>query len=120
MEDEKGRQITSPLIVVPPVQRIEPSAIGRSQNSGDAGAGVAPQDREALFITTCAKFTPQTTNPNTLQIALQTRIKVLRSPGAVENRYAASTGNTNHPSASGQWLSGEQHNRLLRGVKVTR
>lgn len=42
VEDEKGVKITSPLIVVPPVQRIEPSAIDRSK-LGDAGAGVAPR-----------------------------------------------------------------------------
>ncbi|WP_254556600.1 fimbria/pilus periplasmic chaperone, partial [Salmonella enterica] len=29
VEDVKGVKITSPLIVVPPVQRIEPSALGQ-------------------------------------------------------------------------------------------
>lgn len=34
VEDEKGVKITSPLIVVPPVQRIEPSAIGQVKIQG--------------------------------------------------------------------------------------
>ncbi len=45
VEDEKGVKITSPLIVVPPVQRI-----GTGQNSGDAGAGVAPPGSGNPFL----------------------------------------------------------------------
>lgn len=118
VEDEKGVKITSPLIVVPPVQRIEPSAIGQVKIQGMPALASLPQDRETLFYYNVREIPPQSDKPNTLQIALQTRIKVFLPPaGAIENRYAASLAIQDHPSASGQWLSGEQSDRLLRGVK---
>lgn len=117
VEDEKGTKITSPLIVVPPVQRIEPSGTGQVKIQGMPALASLPQDRETLFITTCAKFRRKATSPIRCKSPCKRASKFLPSAGAVENRYAASLAIQNHPSASGQWLSGEQHNRLLRGVK---
>lgn len=117
VEDEKGVKITSPLIVVPPVQRIEPSAIGQVKIQGMPALASLPQDRETLFITTCAKFRRKATSPIRCKSPCKRASKFLPPAGAIENRYAASLAIQDHPSASGQWLSGEQHNRLLRGVK---
>lgn len=63
VEDEKGVKITSPLIVVPPVQRIEPSAIGQVKIQGMPALASLPKDRETLFYTTCAKFRRKATSP---------------------------------------------------------
>lgn len=83
MEDEKGVKITSPLIVVPPVQRIEPSAIGQVRIQGMPALASLPQDRETLFYYNVREIPPQSDKPNTLQIALQTRIKVFYRPQAL-------------------------------------
>ncbi len=60
-------------------RRPAASALSRRQRTGrtrDAGAGVAPRDGENPLLQR-AKFRRKATKPNTLQIALQTRIKVL-------------------------------------------
>lgn len=80
MENEKGEKITSPLTVVPPVQRIEPSGTGQVKIQGMPVLASLPQDRETLFYYNVREIPPQSDKPNTLQIALQTRIKVFYRP----------------------------------------
>lgn len=116
VEDEKGAKITSPLIVVPPVQRIEPSAIGQVKIQGMPALASLPRIGKP-FITTCAKFRRKATSPTRCKSPCKRASKFLPPAGAIENRYAASLAIQDHPSASGQWLSGEQSDRLLRGVK---
>ncbi|MCH5760337.1 fimbria/pilus periplasmic chaperone, partial [Salmonella enterica] len=70
VEDEKGTKITSPLIVVPPVQRIEPSGTGQVKIQGMPALASLPQDRETLFYYNVREIPPQSDKPNTLQIAL--------------------------------------------------
>lgn len=117
VEDEKGVKITSPLIVVPPVQRIEPSAIGQVKIQGMPALASLPRIGKPFFITTCAKFRRKATSPIRCKSPCKRASKFLPPAGAIENRYAASLAIQDHPSASGQWLSGEQSDRLLRGVK---
>lgn len=117
VEDEKGVKITSPLIVVPPVQRIEPSAIGQVKIQGMRRWRRSPRIGKPFFITTCAKFRRKATSPIRCKLLCKRASKFLPPAGAIENRYAASLAIQDHPSASGQWLSGEQSDRLLRGAK---
>lgn len=117
VEDEKGVKITSPLIVVPPVQRIEPSAIGQVKIQGMPALASLLRIGKPFFITTCAKFRRKATSPIRCKSPCKRASKFLPPAGAIENRYAASLAIQDHPSASGQWLSGEQSDRLLRGVK---
>lgn len=117
VEDEKGVKITSPLIVVPPVQRIEPSAIGQVKIQGCRRWRRSLRIGKPFFITTCAKFRRKATSPIRCKSPCKRASKFLPPAGAIENRYAASLAIQDHPSASGQWLSGEQSDRLLRGVK---
>lgn len=118
VEDEKGVKITSPLIVVPPVQRIEPSAIGQVKIQGMPALASLPKDRETLFLLQRAR---NSAAKRQAQYAANRPANAHQSflppAGAIENRYAASLAIQDHPSASGQWLSGEQSDRLLRGVK---
>lgn len=100
MEDEKGVKITSPLIVVPPVQRIEPSAIGQVKIQGMPALASLPRI-ETLFITTCAKFRRKATSPIRCKSPCKRASKFLPPAGAIENRYAASLAIQDHPSASG-------------------
>lgn len=90
IEDEHGKKISSPFAVLPPVQRIEPGE--KSQVKVQAMPAVAqlPQDRESLFYFNLREIPPKSTKPNTLQLALQTRIKLFYRPKGIElSRSAA-------------------------------
>ncbi|EIT7186892.1 MAG: fimbria/pilus periplasmic chaperone [Serratia marcescens] len=83
IEDEQGNKIQSPLTVLPPVQRIE--AGGQSQIKIQAlpAANLLAQDRESLFYFNLREIPPKSDKPNTLQIALQTRIKLFYRPASI-------------------------------------
>ncbi|CCJ86241.1 fimbria/pilus periplasmic chaperone [Cronobacter dublinensis] len=83
IEDAQGNKITSPLTVLPPVQRVEAGA--KSQVKVQAAPAVAslPQDKETLFYFNLREIPPRSNKPNTLQIALQTRIKLFYRPAAI-------------------------------------
>ncbi|MDN8683057.1 fimbria/pilus periplasmic chaperone, partial [Staphylococcus aureus] len=76
MEDVNGQKVESPLIVLPPIQRIEPG--DKSQIKIQALPDIAklPQDRESVFYFNLREIPPRSDKPNVLQIALQTRIKL--------------------------------------------
>lgn len=83
IEDEQGNKITSPIIVLPPVQRIEPGAKSQVKVQGLPAANNLPQDRESLFYFNLREIPPRSEKPNTLQIALQTRVKLFYRPKAI-------------------------------------
>ncbi|NTY86587.1 molecular chaperone [Serratia fonticola] len=83
IEDAQGNKISSPLTVLPPVQRIEPGAKSQVKVQGLPAANALPQDRESLFYFNLREIPPRSDKPNTLQIALQTRIKLFYRPKAL-------------------------------------
>ncbi|WP_437124508.1 fimbria/pilus periplasmic chaperone [Atlantibacter subterraneus] len=91
LEDVQGNKITSPLTVLPPVQRVEPGAKSQVKVQATPAVNSLPQDRETLFYFNLREIPPRSTKPNTLQIALQTRIKLFYRPAAIrlDNTQAA-------------------------------
>ncbi|CAI1948935.1 Chaperone protein papD precursor [Serratia fonticola] len=83
IEDAQGNKINSPLTVLPPVQRIEPGAKSQVKIQGLATINSLPQDRESLFYFNLREIPPVSDKPNTLQIALQTRIKMFYRPAPI-------------------------------------
>ncbi|HBS6039732.1 fimbria/pilus periplasmic chaperone [Klebsiella aerogenes] len=83
IEDEKGNKIQSPLTVLPPVQRIEPGKPSQVKIQALPAAKMLPQDRETLYYFNLREIPPRSSKPNTLQIALQTRIKLFYRPTAI-------------------------------------
>ncbi|RTP97307.1 molecular chaperone [Enterobacter sp. WCHEn045836] len=83
IEDESGNKITSPLTVLPPVQRIEPGKPSQVKIQALPVAKQLPQDRETLYYFNLREIPPKSNKPNTLQIALQTRIKMFYRPTAI-------------------------------------
>ncbi|MEO3990394.1 fimbria/pilus periplasmic chaperone [Pseudocitrobacter cyperus] len=83
VEDVNGNKINSPLTVLPPVQRIESLSSGQVKVQGMPGLASLPQDRETLFYFNVREIPPKSSKPNTLQIALQTRIKLFYRPAAI-------------------------------------
>ena len=83
VEDEDGKKIQSPFIVLPPVQRIEPGKSSQIKIQTLPEIKQLPQDKESLFYFNLREIPPKTDKPNTLQIALQTRIKMFYRPKAL-------------------------------------
>ncbi|EPN2807067.1 fimbria/pilus periplasmic chaperone [Serratia marcescens] len=83
IEDEQGNKIQSPLTVLPPVQRIEPGKPSQVKIQALPAAKVLPQDRETVYYFNLREIPPKSTKPNTLQIALQTRIKLFYRPAGI-------------------------------------
>lgn len=96
IEDAKGNKISSPLTVLPPVQRIEAGARSQVKVQTAPALGALPQDRESLFYFNLREIPPRSNKPNTLQIALQTRIKLFYRPAAIALDKTA--------AANGEWV----------------
>ncbi|AIB38779.1 fimbria/pilus periplasmic chaperone [Pseudomonas simiae] len=83
IEDEKGAKITTPLIVLPPVQRLEPGKKSQVKVQALPAAKLLPQDRETVYYFNLREIPPRSDKANTLQIALQTRVKLFYRPAAI-------------------------------------
>ncbi|EKN6248336.1 molecular chaperone [Yersinia enterocolitica] len=83
IEDEQGNKINSPLTVVPPIQRVEPGAMSQLKIQSLPAVNQLAQDRETLFYFNLREIPPRSDKPNTLQIALQTRIKLFYRPAGI-------------------------------------
>ncbi|QGH64326.1 fimbria/pilus periplasmic chaperone [Serratia proteamaculans] len=83
IEDANGNKIESPLTALPPLQRIEPGAKSQVKIQATGGQNLLAQDKETLFYFNLREIPPKANKPNTLQIALQTRIKLFYRPKAI-------------------------------------
>lgn len=83
LEDSNGKKITSPLVILPPLQRLEPGASSQLEIRAMPAAMQLPQDRETLFYFNLREIPPRSKTPNTLQLALQTRVKFFYRPKAL-------------------------------------
>lgn len=83
IEDEQGQKITTPLTVLPPVQRLEPGKNSQVKVQALAAAKQLPQDRETVYYFNLREIPPRSDKANTLQIALQTRIKLFYRPASI-------------------------------------
>ncbi|XHI08397.1 fimbria/pilus periplasmic chaperone [Enterobacter hormaechei] len=84
IEDEKGNKISGPLAALPPLQRVEPVAKGQVKLQLTDDAQSLPQDRESIFYFNLREIPPKSSKANTLQIALQTRIKLFYRPASLQ------------------------------------
>ena len=88
MENLNGEKIESPLIILPPIQRVEPGDKSQVKIQSLPSISSLPQDRESVFYFNLREIPPRSEKPNVLQIALQTRIKLFYRPKAI---YASQT-----------------------------
>lgn len=84
IENAQGVKVESPLTSLPPLQRVEPGAKGQIKVQATGNLAALPQDRESLFYFNVREIPPKSDKPNTLQLALQTRIKMFYRPQAIE------------------------------------
>jgi chaperone protein PapD len=83
IEDEQGNKIQTPLTVLPPLQRIEPGKASQVKIQALPVAKLLPPDRESIYYFNLREIPPKTSKANTLQIALQTRVKLFYRPAAI-------------------------------------
>lgn len=83
IEDEQGTKITTPLIVLPPLQRLEPGKKSQVKVQALPAAKLLPQDRETVYYFNLREIPPRSDKANTLQIALQSRIKLFYRPASI-------------------------------------
>jgi len=83
IENALGQKISTPLTVLPPVQRIEPGERSQVRIQTLPAINTLPQDRETLYYFNLREIPPRTDKPNALQLALQTRIKLFYRPKAL-------------------------------------
>lgn len=91
IEDVGGNKVESPLVVLPPLQRVEPDAKSLVKIQALPAINSLPQDRETVFYFNLREIPPKSDKSNTLQIALQTRVKLFYRPKAIQisqNDYA--------------------------------
>lgn len=86
LEDAQYAKDTTHFTALPPLQRIEAKSDGQIKIQPLPGAASLPQDRESLFYFNVREIPPKSDKPNTLQLALQTRIKFFYRPTAVANQ----------------------------------
>lgn len=80
LEDANGNKINSPFTLLPPVQRLEPGMESLIKVQALPVVSLLPQDKESLFYFSLREIPPRSDKPNTLQLALQTRIKLFYRP----------------------------------------
>lgn len=106
IEDEQGNKIQSPLTVLPPVQRIEPGKPSQVKIQALPAAKLLAQDKETLYYFNLREIPPKSSKANTLQIALQTRIKLFYRPAGI-------TIDTNAPPPQEQLTLTKQGDKYL-------
>ncbi|AYO66272.1 fimbria/pilus periplasmic chaperone [Klebsiella pneumoniae] len=85
VEDAHGNKIESPLNVVPPLQRVEPGAKSQLMIQSIDNTKLS-QDQETLFYFNVREIPPKSDKPNTMQIALQTRVKLFYRPSGLAGK----------------------------------
>ncbi len=93
LENAQGQKIENPLTALPPLQRVEPGAKSQIKVQATGALAQLPQDKETLFYFNVREIPPKSKQANTLQIALQTRVKLFYRPQAL----AVSPGDGNVP-----------------------
>ncbi|ORM70330.1 molecular chaperone [Pantoea wallisii] len=83
VENAQGDKITSPLVTLPPVQRINPGKQSQVRVQALPAVKALPQDRESVYYFNVREIPPKSDKPNSLQVALQTRIKLFYRPAAI-------------------------------------
>ncbi|MFQ2734529.1 molecular chaperone [Aeromonas caviae] len=83
LEDANGKKINSPFTVLPPVQRLEPGMESLLKVQALPAVKLLPQDKESLFYFSLREIPPRSSQANTLQLALQTRIKFFYRPASL-------------------------------------
>lgn len=84
MENSEHEKVSSPFLVLPPVQRLEAGQTSQIRIKGTEQLKQLPQDKESLFYFNVREVPPKSLKPNVMQIALQSKIKLIYRPQSIE------------------------------------
>lgn len=83
IENDKSEKVTTPFVVLPPVQRLEPGKTSQVRIEALPEISSLPQDRESLFYFNLREIPPKSDKANVLQLALQSKIKLFYRPNSI-------------------------------------
>jgi fimbrial chaperone protein len=83
IEDSQGKKVTSPFVVLPPLQRVEPNERNVVRIAATQLASL-PSDRESVFYLNIREIPPKAEVANALQIALHSKMKLFYRPKSVQ------------------------------------
>ncbi|HEI8864692.1 TPA: fimbria/pilus periplasmic chaperone [Serratia odorifera] len=83
IEDSENRKVTSPLVVMPPLQRVNAGERSLVRIAKSQATASLPADRETLFYFNLREIPPRPEKSNVMQIALQSQIKLFYRPAAL-------------------------------------
>lgn len=89
IEDEKGDKSDAFFVALPPMQRLEPGAVTQVRIVKQSSAASLPADRESLFYYNIREIPPAPDtayNHAVVQVAMQSRIKMLWRPAALQKK----------------------------------
>lgn len=83
IEDTAGKKVNAPFVSLPPIQRIEADSESyvRLQFS-EVPVGL-PLDKESLFYFYFREIPPKTNKPNTIMLAVESKLKVFYRPKSI-------------------------------------
>ncbi|EPT0532559.1 fimbria/pilus periplasmic chaperone [Proteus mirabilis] len=86
IEDINGNKLTKgAILATPPLQRVEPKRNSLVRLSKTPEIANLPKDRESIFYFNLREVPPKSKSANTLQIALQSRVKLFYRPEGILN-----------------------------------
>ncbi|WP_043892846.1 molecular chaperone [Providencia sneebia] len=84
IEDLDGNKLTKgAILATPPLQRMEPNSKSLVRLSTTPLLNTLPKDRESVFYFNLREVPPKSKDANTLQIALQSRVKLFYRPESI-------------------------------------
>ncbi|AKP33629.1 fimbrial biogenesis chaperone [Yersinia aleksiciae] len=87
LENAAGQKVDSPLVALPPMQRIDAGQKSQVRIMKLPDADKLPTDRETLFYFNIREVPPKSEMTNVVQIAIQNRVKLFYRPVAIKADY---------------------------------
>lgn len=87
LENAAGQKIDSPLVALPPMQRIDAGQKSQVRIMKLPDADKLATDRETLFYFNVREVPPKSEMTNVVQIAIQNRVKLFYRPTAIKADY---------------------------------
>ena len=89
IEDEQGKKSEDYLVALPPMQRLEPTALSQVRIVRQDKTRTLPADRESLFYFNVREIPPAPENSGNnaiVQMAVQSRLKIFWRPAALKKK----------------------------------
>ncbi|WP_286175358.1 fimbria/pilus periplasmic chaperone [Enterobacter sp. Cy-643] len=84
IEDEQEKKLSGPLMVLPPMQRVEAGSKTAVRVQALPEVSQLPKDRESVFYLNLREIPPKSDKKNSLMLAMQIRMKIFYRPAALK------------------------------------